>query len=98
MIPLGQLILWFICFGFAFGFEFEFSGAALFALLAKGAVFDVPLFVVAGLEVAFRLNIPSPKRPVYPPAAGRRDHPKTGLTASRISPPTVPCYEWRILK
>jgi hypothetical protein len=24
-----------------------------------------------------------------------REHAKTGLTASRISPPVVPCYEWR---
>jgi hypothetical protein len=41
MIPLGQLILWLICFAFGFGFGFEFEGAALFALLAKGAGFDV---------------------------------------------------------
>jgi hypothetical protein len=35
--------LWLICFafGFGFGFGFEFEGAALFALLAKGAGFDV---------------------------------------------------------
>jgi hypothetical protein len=52
MIPLGQLILWLICLarGFAlrFGFEFELAGAALFALFAKGAGFDV----------AFPPNIP----------------------------------------
>jgi hypothetical protein len=27
-----------------------------------------------------------------------RDRTKTGLSASRNLPPTVPCYEWRVLK
>jgi hypothetical protein len=57
IIPLGHLILWLICFGFASGSGFEFTGAALFAPLAKGAGFDV----------AFPSNATPPKRPVYPP-------------------------------
>jgi hypothetical protein len=30
--------------------------------------------------------------------ASSHEHAKTGLTASRISPPVVPCYGWRILR
>jgi hypothetical protein len=37
MMPLGQLILWLICFGLAP----ELAGAALFAPFAKGAGFDL---------------------------------------------------------
>jgi hypothetical protein len=37
MMPLGQLILWLICFGLAP----ELAGAALFAPFAKGAGFDI---------------------------------------------------------
>jgi hypothetical protein len=37
MMPLGQLILWLICFGLAL----ELAGAASFAPFAKGAGFDV---------------------------------------------------------
>jgi hypothetical protein len=49
MIPLGQLILWLICFAcdFVFEFVFEFAGAPAFAVFAKaGLPLTLPVPVV----------------------------------------------------